>query len=280
MDWNKSNTILIVAFVILNIFLITTVFSDVFTESSNTVINSEEFLENVENLLEDKNIKISTEIPKDEYILPVLEIDYEIINVTNELIKKYLGEGIEVQEDVFIYSNQNNETLEIVNNKKIIYTIREKSKGLIGNKDKNKFSEKIINDFLLTNEITTTGFNKTYEFISDNDIRITYTQNYNNISIDNSYMCFYIDNDGIYKFEMQRADSVIDTINETKTITALEALPRLLTYDIKDKEITDIKMTYFSREDENWGNIYRTNADPTWMVEFSDGSQIHLPNFD
>ena len=280
MDWNKSNTILIAAFIILNVFLITTVFSDIFTKSSNTAIDNDEFIENVENILKSKNIMINSEIPENGYVLPVLEIDYEIITITDELIQKYLGEGIEAQEDVFVYSNQNDEMLEIFNNKKLVYTIREKSADLINHKDIVYFSEKEINEFLENKKIAKTGFNKSYEFISDNDIHITYTQSYNDISIDNSYMCFYIDNDGVYKFEMQRANSIIDTINKTNTITAVEALPRLLTYDIENKEIISIKMTYFSREDENWEYIYRTNSDPTWVVEFSDGSQIHLPNVD
>jgi len=70
MDWNKTNTILITAFIILNVFLFV---------SSKNIRNAEhkpnydkEFAQEVAYLLEEKNIKINVEIPNNIYILPVL----------------------------------------------------------------------------------------------------------------------------------------------------------------------------------------------------------------
>ena len=94
-------------------------------------------------------------------------------------------------------------------------------------------------------------------------------------------MKFFIDKEGIYKFEMQKIISISEITEKIRTIHAIEALPRILTYpEIKNKEIAKIEMTYYSVEDENWQNIERINSDPTWKVIFSDGTQIHLPGIE
>lgn len=80
---------------------------------------------------------------------------------------------------------------------------------------------------------------------------------------------------------MQRISTVSEITEKVRTINAIEALPRILTYPgIKNKGITKIEMTYYSVEDENWHNIERINSDPTWKVIFSDGTQVHLPGID
>lgn len=277
MDWNKSNTILIIAFIILNIFLLLATFSDIFADNSNIAIDVN-FKENIENLLKSKNIDINCEIPNNIYIMPVLETEYDIIQINNALLEKYLGKGVEAQEGVFVYNNDKNETLEIVDNKKIIYTIRDKVSGEIKS---DEFINQVINMFLDSKKIDKTGFLESNRFISNDGSSITYAESYNEIYIDNSYMCFYIDKNGIYKFEMQRANSVMEIKDKIRAVPAIESLPRIITYDdIKDKDIIDIKMTYYSKEDENWKYISRINSDPTWKVIFSDGTQKHLPSFD
>ncbi len=80
---------------------------------------------------------------------------------------------------------------------------------------------------------------------------------------------------------MQKINAVIEIKDKIRTISAIEALPRLMTYDdIKDKDIVEIKMKYYSIENENWKYIKKINADPTWKVIFNDGSQKYLSSFD
>ena len=276
MDWNKSNTILIIAFIILNIFLLLASFSDIFANNSNAV-SSEDYENKVENLLKSKNINIKCEIPYDTYVLPVLEAEYKIIDINNVLVQKYLGKSVEAEENVFIYTNGNNETLEIVDGKKIIYTVREKVPFDIVN---DEFINQSIKTFIEGQELIYTGFVESNRYKSDYDSCITYIENYNGFNIDNSYMHFYVDKNGVYKFEMQRVNSVMEIKGKIRTTPAIESLSRLMTYDIKDKDIIDIKMTYFSREDENWKYITKINSDPTWKVIFSDGTEEHLSSSD
>ena len=277
MDWNKSNTILILAFIILNIFLLVATFSDTFTDDTNVVVNGE-FKNDVEELLKKKNINIKCEIPDDSYILPVLETEFEIIRINKELLEKYLGNGVEAQDGVFKYINNKNEILEIVDNKKIIYTMRNKAPGEIRDDES---VNKAVDEFLKGKSIDKKGMSESYKYISNEGFTVTYTEKFNDYSIDNSYMRFFLDSNGIYKFEMQRASSIIEIKDKTRLIPALEALPRIITYDdLKDKDITEIKVAYCSKEDGNWQNIFRTNSDPTWKVIFSDGTQKNLVSAD
>jgi len=278
MDWNKSNSILIAAFVILNVILFTVFYNNSFSEQYN-VMSDEQFVISVEELLKQKNITINCDIPEDTYILPVLDTEYEIIKVNSELLNQYLGAGIEAVDDVFVYNNEKSETLEIIDGKKIRFTIRDKVQGKI--EDEENITNE-INDFIEQKNIDADSYNENFKYVSDDGGCIyIYTQKFNEYSIDNSYMYFFVDAEGIYKFEMQRIASLTEIMGKVRTVSSIEALTRLLTYDaIKDKEITNIEMTYYSVEDENWHNITRINADPTWKVEFSDGSQKHLSGVD
>lgn len=277
MDWNKSNTILIVAFIIINIFLLASFYNNTFSEEYN-VMADEQFVTSVEELLKQKNITINCNIPSDTDVLPVLDTEYEIIQVNNDLLNNYLGAGVEAVEDVYVYNNENGETLEIIDGKKLRYTIREKTSG---KSESEEIITKKINDFLKAKNIDAKGYTENYKYVSDDYCLYIYTQNYNGYSVDNSYMYFFADSQGIYKFEMQRIKTMTEIMGKVRTVPAIEALTRLLTYEeVKDKEITNIEMTYYSEEDENWQYMTRINSDPTWKVKFSDGSQKHLPSVD
>ncbi len=127
MDWNKTTTILITAFIILNIFLFGTSFNNIFSDEYN-VTSDKEFVEKVEGILKEKNIVIKGELPDDTYMLPILETEYEIIHINTELLTRFLGPGIVPIEDVTVYNNNNNEVLEIKEGKKLCYKLREKNR--------------------------------------------------------------------------------------------------------------------------------------------------------
>ena len=276
MDWNKTNTILITAFIILNVFLFTS--SNFMSMPEYDPKNDKEFAQDVAQLLDEKNIKINADIPDEVYILPVLETEYDIIQVTSSLLEKFLNEKTEPVEDVYKYSNSKGETLEIIDGKKLRLTLRNKVNDKI-NESSNIENE--INNFLKEKNIDGDGYVENIRHISETDSIFIYTQRYNDYSMDNSYMYFFADNEGIYKFEMQRIISVTEITEKVRTIHAIEVLPRILTYpEIENKEIVKIEMTYYSVEDDNWKNIERINSDPTWKVIFSDGTQKHLPGID
>lgn len=273
MDWNKSNTILITAFIILNIFLFSSASNNVFSEEYN-VVEDEIFIQDVNNLLSEKNITVNTKLPLESYILPTLDTEYEIVYVTEELLERFLGPGVTPVQDVYFYNNSKGEILEITHGKKLHFAVREKVNGKIS--DESLFVSK-INEFIKKYEINSEGYTENYRYVKSDNSYVEYTKHYNNYSIDNSYMRFYFDKDGIYKFEMQNILTFKDTAEKIRTFSAAEALPRLMSYkDIDNKEIISADMTYYSDEDENWQYISGINSYPVWKVIFSDGSQKHL----
>ena len=276
MDWNKTNTILITAFLILNIFLF--VFSGNMIRADYNPNKDKEFAQEVSNLLDEKNIKINAEIPAETYTLPVLDTEYEIIHIDSQLLENFLHEKIEPLEDVYTYSNKKGEILEVIDGKKLRLELRS---GVPGKIDGDLNIREKIENFIKDYNIDAGGYAENLKHISENRCNYIYTKRYNDYSVENSYMKFFADKEGIYKFEMQRIISISEITEKIRTIHAIEALPRILTYpEIKNKEIAKIEMTYYSVEDENWQNIERINSDPTWKVIFSDGTQIHLPGIE
>jgi regulatory protein YycI of two-component signal transduction system YycFG len=272
MDWNKTTTILITAFIILNIFLFGTSFNNIFSDEYN-VTSDKEFVEKVEGILKEKNIVIKGELPDDTYMLPILETEYEIIHINTELLTRFLGPGIVPIEDVTVYNNNNNEVLEIKEGKKLCYKLREKTSGDVISESITEY----INEFLKEKKIDTTGYSENYRYAFDDSILVVYTKKYDDFSIDNSYMNFYFDKDGIYEFEMQNISVVKELAEKIRTFSAIEALPRLLSFEnIETKEIISVEMTYYSEEDDNWQLISGINSYPVWKVIFNDGTQKHL----
>lgn len=273
MDWNKTNTILIAAFIILNIFLFSSSFNHIFSDEYD-VLSDQEFIDDVESILKEKNIALNSELPKETYILPTLDTEYEIILISNELLERFLGPDVDAVEGVTLYNNQKGEILEFTDEKKLHYTIREK---VSGESLKSELLAEYINEFIEDKKIDRTGYSENYRHISNEDMFVVYTKKFNNYSMDNSYMKFYFDKNGIYKFEMQNIVAVKETAEKIRTFSAVEALPRLLSFnDLENKEIIHIEMTFYSVEDENWQYISRINSYPVWKVIFNDGTQKHL----
>lgn len=273
MDWNKINTILITAFIILNIFLFVSSYNDIFSDEYK-VTADKEFTEDVKNVLKEKNITVNCEMPEETYMLHALDTEYEIINIDKELLSRFLGPGPEPAEDVTLYQNENGEVLEITDGKRLHYTLREKISGKLSSEDT---ITKDINKFIESKKINASDYLEDYRNVSDDGALVVYTKKYNNFSLDNSYMYFYFDKEGIYKFEMQNIVSVKESAENIRTFSVAEALPSLLSYnDVENKEIISIEMTYYSVEDENWQFISGISSYPVWKVIFSDGTQKHL----
>ena len=120
MDWSKAKNILIVAFIITNIFLIVNIEKNIFSNESVPTLK-DKYIEDVLKILEGKNIHVEGEIPKTLLTLPVLDVEYETyddekmtklfrekykafdgsIEVSNDKLLIYKGEGTE-NDDVII----------------------------------------------------------------------------------------------------------------------------------------------------------------------------------
>ncbi len=273
MDWNKSNTILIIAFLVVNVFLFGFIYiSDNFTEKYD-LEEKEDFLNSVKEILKTKNITISCEIPSKVYKAPFLEIKYDIINPSKEIIENFIGEydGI-INDEILFYENEF-ESIEIVGMKKIIYNNEKAYNTEIKNAES---VDNIISDFCNEKKIDASNFIKVNEINADDYKLVTFIERYKGYNLENAYMNFYIKGEEVFKFEMQK----IVSLNERAQITSIpaaEALLRLMTYDsINNKEITDIQICYYTSENEEFENINSINVDLVWKVVFSDNTFVYL----
>ncbi len=273
MDWNKSNTILIVAFLIVNVFLFSFIYiSDNFTEKYN-LNEKEEFINSIKEILKSKNITISCEVPSKIYKAPFLEIKYDIIHPSKELIENYIGEynGI-INDEILFYENEN-ESLEIVGMKKIIYNNEKAYNTEIKNAEN---VDNIISEFCNEKKIDASSFNKVSEIDVDDYKLITFVEKYKGFNLENAYMRFYIKGEEVFKFEMQKVVSLNERAH-IESISAAEALLRLMTFElINNKEIVDMQICYYTSENEDFESINSIDVDLVWKVIFSDKTYVYL----
>ena len=273
MDWNKSNTILIIAFLVVNVFLFGFIYvSDNFTEKYN-LEEKEEFLNSVKEILKTKNITITCEIPRKVYKAPFLEIKYDTIHPNEEIIKNFIGDydGI-INDEILFYENEY-ESIEIVGMKKIIYN---NEKAYITEIKNAEFVDNIISDFCNEKKVDASNFIKVNEIDGDDYKLVTFVEKYKGYNIENAYMKFYIKGEKVFRFEMQKVISLNERAQIT-SISAAEALLRLMAIDsIINKEVTDIQICYYTSEDEDFENINSINVDLVWKVIFSDNTFSYL----
>lgn len=270
MDWNKSNIVLIVAFLIINIFLL---FSILYKDNGKDA-TEEIFHQQLYEMLSDKGINIKTEVPKGYTKVPFLELEYEEILLTENMVKLFLPDfDGEFYENVFIYSTDKERLTKIGNNKLVYEKIDVNEVIKIKNSDDNK---KIINDFCRNHKVVMTGFMEETYFIKDGFEIYEFKQMYEGFSIDNSYRKFIIKDNEIVKFEMQTVDDIIKKA-EVDVVDPYEALIRLITESENyNKEIIDMKACYYNSTSNIDTTLDYFDSDLVWKVIFSDGSYFYL----
>lgn len=274
MDWNKSKTILIIAFIIVNIFLMIVVFDNELIGNKYEALGND-FMDSVVSDLKQHNINVLCEIPTKIYSLPLLEIDYKIVEPENEIIKNFLGNNVEAEENKYSYQNDLGETLEIQNNKLLIYKKRNPVK--LNETDIKSIDEQEMNKFLEDKNISLEGYEKSLEYSCDGIYCIMFTKKYSNFNIENAYIKIYFDAEGLYMLEIQEIEDIKSSEGETEVTCASEALLRLLINEnIKDKNIVKIELCYYTKKDGVWESVVKKNADPTWKVVFDDGTYQYL----
>lgn len=274
MDWNKSNTILIVAFIIVNIFLMVVAAADVF-DSGAASGTDDKYLSEVSDILAEKNIVIACDIPEEIYTVPFLDAEFDIIEPRTVLLRKFLGPDTEPVEGVYRYENNAGEILEIRENKKIRY---EREKIVTGHVD-GSTAGIMIESFVNEKNIDISDFHETERYTGPDYIRVTMNQYFEELPLENSYMTFYVDSQHVYAYETQHIKEDGVTIKgRVSSGNAVGCLLRIMTYDdVSDKSITGIKMTYYCDERGDWSVKTSANAYPVWKVMFDDGNYLCLP---
>lgn len=273
MDWNKAKTILIIAFIILDIFLVLQVM-DIKTDSEPVVS-----LEIIKESLSEQNITVSIDVTGEELILPLLEVEYMVFDSESNEIGEFLGNDYTELIENEYYINSGGQSVQINQSKKFLFMTRDIESEI---KPNITDATEQIETFTSKHQINLNGFYQTDSYIINNTNHIVYTENFQGYPLQNSYYMFIQDGSGVVGFEMQRIKSLRQTQANIVLSKPEEALLRLLKYkDIRGETVIGMDICYYRDEELiNWGEIVVDNLEPTWKVVFESGIIKYLLEFE
>lgn len=287
MNWSKAKTILIVAFIVTNIFLLTVKIN----RDNNMHLDetrSEEFAQKVVKLLGEKGIKIKCNIPSAETYFPLITVKYESYD---SLLSKNLLAQRFVEEYVSSTDYKSKE-INYVNDDEVFTFNTDFPEIKYTNSNR---EQKVVDKIDAENaELMCLGFLKDKGYSTD-DIKLTktnkkgdnfvlqFTKYYNNILIEESYMIFKVNKYGIRSFKRKWLEVLQEKKSKIKIGSSQNALLRLLsTTQAYNKDIVDISMCYFFSSNSGVSSSKHAiegDAIPSWRVEMSDGQVVIIEEY-
>lgn len=281
MDWSKAKSILIFAFIITNIILVSVLLS---SEKNKEPTIKKEFIEEATKLLENKDILIDTEIPKEKPSLNTLMVKYEIIDTENINEIFFSNKAlVEKSEDGIIKIVKDHESIYIENNKLLKYEnkIKENKYNLISK----ELAEEVALKFLQEKEYDTNDIKLSYIEEKDAIYYLSFSKIHNNRYLETAYIDVAVDSRGVIELE----SLLLETESEGETLIEINTAPKaILSLLSKEKAygktIIDIALCYyFDPEDhehvQNPQEAKKGKTIPAWRVLFSDGSKIIIDNY-
>ncbi len=280
MDWSKAKNILIVTFIITNIFLLYNINEDIKANKYFYEI-SDERLKDIVGILNDKGIEVEGEIPRDTPTLPIVTVEYETYD-EDKIASDFLDSYTKIS-DKYISGN---EMLQISHNKKLLTYKRDLVS--IGFNEINSDKAKEIADKFIGNH----GFDgddvthwRTIRNVNG-DYEVIYKQTYGDLfiadsEVDNNEVAnvgmeVKVNSSGVIEFTRKWFDSQVRKVNSKRVIPVTKALLMSID-DIKEKSgeenavITDISIGYildvakFNNFVE-WHDIDMGDASPYWRI--------------
>lgn len=294
MDWSKAKNILIVAFIMTNIFLIYNVQNELFNSQGMQIV-SDQYIINVEEHLRDHNIKLKTDIPKEIIPMSILEVKYKTFD-PDDYLDLLLGEGYKEVETTQgfnrfkkqIFTNDKRE-LVIEGGKKFKYTdmSQEKANYIL---DENTIVE-ISNDFLKDKKVNTEDlkleqiyYGEEKDFGSEPVYKLVYNQRYKNRFLGESYINVYINHRGVVRVEAMILEYE-NTKQQKRTIMpATEALMQVMNIILKENKtpiaINKIEIGYYFSPayylNTDWKDIESGTAFPSWKITLDNGKTYYV----
>ncbi|MBS4534432.1 two-component system regulatory protein YycI [Clostridium sp. D2Q-14] len=282
MDWSKAKKILIIAFLIVNIVLLS---SNLYrAKGMNQYTATTE--EDVKQQLAKVDIKIDTDIPTNVLDIKLLEIKYEDYSTDTKKIdiaRKFVHltdvidfSNVETEDNTITFNN-GNERIDIVNDNKLIYTNNKKENIENTNYDPHE----VVNDFLKDKGFDTDDYVLRNEEKNGSVYNLEYTKKYKDTIVEKSYMNFVISSSKVVKFERFWIDAIEEKENKFELRPATDHLLKLLSEeDLMGKDIENIDICYyFDPADTDMFDVKEPrsgDAVPAWNVEFSDGTNKYL----
>lgn len=281
MDWSKAKTILIIAFIVTDLILIYVIF-DFHSIDEPTLKGN--FIDDAVKLLNEKDIKVDCEIPKELPLLPMMTVEYEKWDSTLLNNEFFQGKGdIQIQGDKIVQCNRGLETVTLVDDKNIIYENKD---------DKAKYSHitkeeaiDLAKRFLIDRGMKADDIKLSYYKESEDIHYIYFTKVYKNVYVEKAYTKFEIDERGVKKFERLWLNTVSMGGTKISIDTAPKAILKLLSMpETYGKVIEDISLCYYfdpqrNMDIENPKNTKQGKTSPAWRVQFDDGLVVYLDEY-
>ncbi|MCT4594309.1 MAG: two-component system regulatory protein YycI [Anaeromicrobium sp.] len=253
MDWSKAKNILIIGFIITNVFLIYNIQKDMYNRN-NVLIVDDKIINDTKSILKEKDIGVDTQVPKIVIEMAPLDVEYETYD-EDKLKENLVGaRGL----------------LTIENNKLLKYRKSSlEEKYFLDRESALKTAEDFVSKIGFKNkgeEIWhTSEYNNRYE--------ILYKQSYKDMFLEDSYMKVIVSTNGVEAFEriwlkpMEKEKSKREIMPATKALLKvmddLEEVPRPII-------IKDISLGYWFDRSKisfvNAENVKSGTAFPAWRI--------------
>ncbi|MZQ74742.1 MAG: hypothetical protein GT589_01105 [Peptoclostridium sp.] len=260
MDWAKAKFILIIAFIITNMFL---GYSYYKTKSiaQNEHFSDGEYREYVQMLLEKKNIELKVKVPEHEQRLGPILVKYEMPD------KDMYKTLVEDKGAVYEFEGAN----------KSVLTFDAKLK-----KYDVESAIDYANGFLKLYELNGRGIKLKKASENPEYIEVVYAGDHDGYFLEKSYMSFKFQRDGSLKVERLWLIPEKSIFQKRMLISPYEAIVKIYPELDDSSVISDISLGYYFKLGENL-NIKDTKtakAFPAWRITLSDGTEKYVSALD
>lgn len=281
MDWAKAKTILIVSFIIINILLVYTLMQD--NIQVDQTLN-EDFIEDVIELLGNKEIVLETEIPRETPSLYSLIVKYENIDPANLNASFFKDQAhIEKEGEGLVELSHDMESITLINKKLLMYESKNREKKY-NIKDETQ-AINIAKDFLKDKNIDTLDMELSYIKRIDDKYYLEFSKIHEDRYLESAFTNIQLDNTGVKSLErlwlnvLEKGDSQIYTGSAPKSLLSLLSMN-----EAYGKTIQDISLCYyFDPEKHEYIQDPETAKEgrtiPAWRVQFKDGYKVFIDNY-
>lgn len=279
MDWSKAKSILIIAFIVTNIFLAYMLFT--MKQDESEIVIEDEFVEEVIKLLEKKDIKIATKIPKSISKLPTIYLEYEVYK-PEEILPRFLGSYQDMAIGAKMYTNGEKTIKFERNDKKLVY----ENKAITDDRNIKEMSRKQVlkmsEEFIINHGFDLKDVKLESYFEKDNIYRLIYNKKIDDMVIEETYMTLELSSSGVMSFERYWTRNIEKASQRLVVSSAPKSLLRLLTREeYYGKTIKQIDLCYYFNVDEYKRSISLNDstggvASPAWRFIFEDGEKLFL----
>lgn len=294
MDWSKAKSLLIIGFIVTNIFLIYNIQSEIFKRNEIQIVNNK-YLNNVKQYLNDNGIKLNTHIPEEVIALPILVVKYKNFD-SEKMAEGLLGKGYNKETEILdindlkreIFKKDNKELI-IDGNKRLIYKNmnKEKNSYVLNETTIRKMSNDFLKEYILIedNIVLDQIYYGIQEHLDDEPVyKLVYNQTYKNKFLGESYIHVYINHRGVISVEIMLLEYEKTQQQRKKIIPATEALMRAMNTILQENEkpvlIKEIEAGYYFSPayyiESDWKEIDSGTAFPSWKITIQNGKTYFI----